>query len=150
MRGNEPGRQSWLADDGTRFGSPSERINYELLLRERRAAALREAWDRYLDAQMRPGLEYRAPANPSPALPAKLLKVGLIDEIKLKLPADTPGEGLRVIPHTIGGGKLRRFLADGRLGSFKGETLDFIITMEGNLVVGRAHFGVPHQKWTRS
>ena len=34
---------------------------------------------------------------------------------------------------------MRRLLSDGTLGSFKSDTLDFVITMDGQLVIGHGH-----------
>ncbi len=68
-----------------------------------------------------------------------IAEVGLVDEVTLKIPADKPSLELRIIPHRIANGKLRRPIVGGRLASFKGQLIDFVITMDGRLIVGRAH-----------
>jgi hypothetical protein len=74
-----------------------------------------------------------------PKISPKLEKVGLTEEITLKGEFDQLGDGSRIIRTQITGGKLRRLLSDGTLGSFKGDTLDFVITMDGRLIIGRGH-----------
>jgi len=65
--------------------------------------------------------------------------VGLVDDLPLKLPADVPGGGLQTFTYTLNGGKLRRPLSGGQLGSFKGQRLDFIISSDGKFLLGRGH-----------
>ncbi|GIW99333.1 MAG: hypothetical protein KatS3mg111_2666 [Pirellulaceae bacterium] len=65
--------------------------------------------------------------------------LGLVDDLPLRLPADTPGGELQKIPYMLEGGKLRRYLSGGKLGSFKGQRIDFIISIDGKLVIGRGH-----------
>jgi len=77
--------------------------------------------------------------NGESALSKGLEKAGFSEEISLKKDADSPGEGLRKIPTRIIDGRIRRSLTSGSLGSFKNRTIDFVLTKDGRLVVGRGH-----------
>ena len=74
-----------------------------------------------------------------PTLSKELRNVGFKEEITLKMPPDTPGLGLRRMASRIVDGKIRRPLVRGTLGSYKGDRLDFVITKDGSLVVGKGH-----------
>lgn len=67
------------------------------------------------------------------------MDTGFARQFDLQLPADAPGDGLRMVEHVVSQGRILRRLASGVLGSFKGQRIDFVITLDGRLVVGRGH-----------
>ena len=69
----------------------------------------------------------------------RALRVGLMDELPMHGMADTVGNGLRSLPFTIQNGQIRRVISGSTTGRFKGKKMDFIITNEGQFLLGHGH-----------